>query len=73
MGSSYDNEPYVGYVRDDRYFLRLFNDQTLEALANRSLQDQQVEGVSGATMTSQAMAEGLVLAAHQHVAGTRMG
>lgn len=61
--SSFDNEPYVGYVRDDEYFLNVFNGKTLAELANLDLVEEQVEGVSGATMTSMAVAEGLVAAA----------
>ena len=66
VGNSFDNEPYVGYVRDEKYFLTLFNDLTLDGLAEMDLQEAPVEGVSGATMTSQAMADGLVVAARQH-------
>jgi Na+-translocating ferredoxin:NAD+ oxidoreductase RnfG subunit len=66
LGASFDNEPYVGYVRDEKYFLALFNGLTLDGLAEMELQEAPVEGVSGATMTSQAMAEGLVAAARQH-------
>ena len=70
VGESYDNEPYVGYVRDDRYFLKLFNDMTVDDLANVDLDSMRVEGVSGATMTSMAVAEGIVVAARKHVAST---
>lgn len=61
--SSFDNEPYVGYVRDDDYFLNLFNGKSVKELAALDLQEAAVEGVSGATMTSLAIAEGLVAAA----------
>ncbi|MBI1310926.1 FMN-binding protein [bacterium] len=60
---SFDNEPYVGYVRDEDYFLTLFNGKSLADLAEMDLQAEHVEGVSGATMTSLAVAEGLVTAA----------
>ena len=66
VAKSYDNDEYVRYVRDDEYFLNLFNSLALEELAALDLEDEQVEGVSGATMTSMAVAEGLVLAAQQH-------
>ena len=62
---SYDNEPYVGYVRDDAYFRTLFNGKSLDELAGLDLEAAGVEGVSGATMTSMAVARGLVLAARQ--------
>jgi len=61
IGKSYDNEPYVGYVRDDAYFRSLFNGKTLSELT--AIDTELVEGVSGATMTSMAVTEGMVLAA----------
>lgn len=61
LRESFDNDPYIGYVRDEAYFLSLFNGKTLAELAKLDLIEDQVEGVSGATMTSMAMAEGLVL------------
>jgi NosR/NirI family transcriptional regulator, nitrous oxide reductase regulator len=70
LRNSFDNEDpdnpssdYVGYVRGDDYFLSLFNGKTLAELASLDLFEEQVEGVSGATMTSMAVAEGLVAAA----------
>jgi NosR/NirI family nitrous oxide reductase transcriptional regulator len=63
IGESYDNEPYTDYVREDDYFRSRFNDQTLAALAEFDLQEARIEGVSGATMTSMAVAEGIVAAA----------
>ncbi|MHC4875440.1 MAG: FMN-binding protein [Planctomycetota bacterium] len=57
---SFDNEPYVGYIRDEDYFLNLFNGKSLQDLAGLDLFEERVEGVSGATMTSLAVAEGLV-------------
>ncbi|MBP87882.1 MAG: transcriptional regulator [Planctomycetaceae bacterium] len=63
---SYDNEPYVGYVRDDSYFLERFNDLTLAELSKLDpAAAAEIEGVSGATMTSRAMAYGLPKAARQ--------
>lgn len=58
---------YVGYVRDDDYFLNLFNGKTLVELATLDLIEAQVEGISGATMTSMAVAEGIVAAARSVV------
>ncbi|MCA9183427.1 MAG: FMN-binding protein [Planctomycetales bacterium] len=63
VGESYDNEPYVGYVRTDKYFRKLFNGQTLEELAHLDWDASQIEGVSGATMTSRAVAKGIVTSA----------
>lgn len=58
---SYDNEPYVGYVRDDTFFPTLFQGNSLDEIAGWDLMD--VEGISGATMTSQSIAEGIILTA----------
>ena len=64
--ASYDNEPYVGYVRDDAAFRGVYRGMSLESLAGIDPKSTGVEGVSGATMTSQAVAEGIVRAARQH-------
>lgn len=63
LRDSYDNEPYVGYVREDDYFRNSLNGNSLEELAHLDLVEEQVEGVSGATMTSMAVAEGIIPAA----------
>ena len=57
---SYETEMYVGWVTDDPQFMQSFNGQSLDELAELDLRAAGVEGVSGATMTSQAMARGLV-------------
>jgi NosR/NirI family nitrous oxide reductase transcriptional regulator len=62
---SFDNEPYVGYVREDRAFRRLWRGIPIEELAGIEPAATGVEGVSGATMTSQAVAEGIVRAARE--------
>jgi len=67
---SFDNEPYVGYVRDDRAFRRLWLGMTIEELAGIDPAATGVEGVSGATMTSQAVAEGIVRAARDRAASS---
>ena len=64
--ASFDNDPYVGYVRDDRRFDEIYAGMTIEQLAGVDPEATGIEGVSGATMTSQAVAEGIVLAAHAH-------
>ena len=66
IGRTYDNEEYVTYVREDDHFLTLFNDLKLPELASFDLETAQIEGVSGATMTSMAIADGLITAAEQH-------
>ncbi|MBC89396.1 MAG: hypothetical protein CMJ71_01680 [Planctomycetaceae bacterium] len=70
---SFDNEPYVGYVREDPGFENHFLGQTFEDLAALDQNMPSTEGVSGATMTSQAIAEAIVVAAHsaQENQGTR--
>lgn len=60
--SSFDNEPYVGYCKTEYSFWSLFKGKTVGELAKMNLQDAGVEGVSGATMTSMAIAETLVAA-----------
>lgn len=66
LRKSYDNEPYVGYVRADSFFLNLFNELIFAEVAKLDLQVAEVEGVSGATMTSMAVAQGVVLAAKDY-------
>ena len=61
VAKSYDNEPYVRYVRDDDGFRTLFAGKTAGEMAG--LDPKEVEGVTGATMTSQAIAQGVVAAA----------
>ncbi|EMI46605.1 membrane bound regulatory protein [Rhodopirellula sp. SWK7] len=56
---SLDNEPYVTYVRDEDYFWNSIQGKTLSELASWNPVDEGVEGVSGATMTSLAIAESL--------------
>ena len=58
--SSFDNQPYVGYVPQEYSFLALFEGRSLDQLADMNLTAERVEGVSGATMTSMAVAEGIV-------------
>lgn len=65
LRGSFDNNDYVDGVAEDDYFLSLFNGRTLEELAKIDLRAEQVEGVSGATMTSMSVARGLVKAADE--------
>ena len=57
---SFENQPYSEYPNDDSYFASLFQGRTVPQLASMDLVEEEVEGVSGATMTSMAMAEGIV-------------
>ncbi|KAA5546895.1 FMN-binding protein [Roseiconus nitratireducens] len=63
--SSYDNEPYVRYCRTEYGFWKRFQGKTIGQLAAMDLQSAGVEGVSGATMTSMAIAKTLVRSAAQ--------
>lgn len=67
LRKSFDNEPYVDYVRTERGFWALFEGMTLTELAEFDPQQERVEGVSGATMTSVTVADTLVAAANQVV------
>jgi len=60
---SYDNEPYVRYVREDEYFFNIFKGFLLDEVAQLDMVDAGIEGVSGATKTSTTVAEALILAA----------
>ncbi len=62
---SYESPEYLGYVQEDDYFLNRFQGMHLNELATLDLEEAQVEGVSGATMTSLSMAEGLVRMANR--------
>lgn len=66
IANSFDNEPYVTYVREDKYFMDGFAGQTLTDLADADLEQMGVEGVSGATMTSMAISEGMVASAKDY-------
>ena len=59
---TFDNEPYVSYVRDDVAFKKYFIGQTFEEIASTETDKSPIDGVSGATMTSQAIAEAIVVA-----------
>jgi NosR/NirI family transcriptional regulator, nitrous oxide reductase regulator len=56
---SYDTKDYVGYVTGDKFFTHLFDGMGVEKLAGLDFKEAKVEGVSGATETSWAVAEGL--------------
>jgi len=53
---SFDNEPYVGYVRQEYSFWSKFKGRNLSELAALDVEKEEIEGVSGATMTSLAVA-----------------
>jgi len=56
LRQSFDNEPYVGYVPQEYSFWQFFRGKTIQQLAALDVDAEGVEGVSGATMTSMAIA-----------------
>ncbi|MGB7346922.1 MAG: FMN-binding protein [Pirellulaceae bacterium] len=65
LRSSFDNEPYVDYVRMETGFWKTFEGKTIDELAVFDPVAQRVEGVSGATMTSLAVADTIVAVAKE--------
>lgn len=59
---TFDNQPYAGYLNEDDYFWSVFLQKRIEDLRSLDLAAEQVEGVSGATMTSMAVADTMVAA-----------
>lgn len=57
---SEDTKTHVGDVMADRHFRKTWNQMTWDQVAGMDLKKAGVEGVSGATMTSLAVAEGIV-------------
>lgn len=58
--SSQDTRDHVQDVRDDRYFMKTWNGKPWDEVARRTPEEMEIEGVSGASMTSLAMAEGIM-------------
>lgn len=69
LRKSYDTRRYVGYVTGDAYFMGLFNGRRMTELAALDFKEAKIEGVSGATETSWAVAEGLKRRAEAWLAG----
>lgn len=59
LRSSFDTSTYVGYVTGDSHFTGLFANMPMGKLAALDYAAEKIEGVSGATETSYAVAEGL--------------
>lgn len=57
--SSQDTRDHVADVRDDRTFLKTWNGQSWDEVARTTPESAGIEGVSGATKTSVAIAEGI--------------
>jgi hypothetical protein len=60
LRDSQDTKEHVGDVRDDRYYLKTWNGKSWDEVAGKTPEQFGIEGVSGATMTSMAMAEGIM-------------
>lgn len=56
---SFETKRYLAYVTGDDYFMHLFDGKSVEHLAGIDFEKEKIEGVSGATHTSWAVAEGL--------------
>jgi Na+-translocating ferredoxin:NAD+ oxidoreductase RnfG subunit len=72
LRTSYDTEEYVGYVTGDKHFLSLFANMPVRDLAGLDFNKAGIEGVSGATETSYAVAEGLKRRAQGLMSGGRL-
>ncbi len=58
--ASQDTREHVADVREDRTFLKTWNGKSWDEIARRTPEEEGIEGVSGASMTSMAMAEGIM-------------
>lgn len=63
LRGTYDNQPYAGYLNQEKYFWKVFRNQSIAQVSAIDLEQEQVEGVSGATMTSMAVAQTILAAA----------
>ena len=58
--ASQDTAEHVGDIRKDRSFLKTWNGRSWDEVAGRTPAEEGIEGVSGASMTSLAIADGIV-------------
>ena len=63
LRGSFDNQPYVRYCKTEYGFWAKFQGKTIPQLAEMDIEAEGIEGVSGATMTSLAIAETIVASA----------
>lgn len=70
---SYDSKRYVGYVTGDVAFLKSLAGRSLKQWAEIDFKAEKIEGVSGATETSWALAEGIRRRAVQATAAQAQG
>lgn len=57
--NTFDTDDYVGYVTDDSFYLKSFSKYDIHQLGDLDFKKEKIEGVSGATETSWAVAESL--------------
>jgi hypothetical protein len=60
---TYENEEYAVYLRDDDYYRAQFKGLTLAELSGLDRRAAEIDGVSGSTMISDSITEGMILAA----------
>ncbi len=63
VDQTYENQPYASYLDDDRHFQKIYLGKTIREIAKMIPEESGIDGVSGATMTSICVAEGLALSA----------
>jgi Na+-translocating ferredoxin:NAD+ oxidoreductase RnfG subunit len=64
---TYENQPYASYLDDDQSFQKIYRGKTIAEIAELVPQENGIDGVSGATMTSVCVAEALSLAAKKAI------
>ena len=62
VDQTYDNNPYAFYLDDDYSFQKKYKGKTLKQLSAMTPEVLGIEGISGATMTSMSIAQGIPLA-----------
>lgn len=59
LRKSYDTDSYVSQVASDERFMKMFIGKTIDDLAKANFRRERIEGLSGATLTRAAVAEGI--------------
>lgn len=70
LRQSFDTASYVDQIKEDPSYLKLFEGRTLSTLAGLNFEKERIEGVSGSTQTSYAIAESLKQKASAQIAET---
>jgi Na+-translocating ferredoxin:NAD+ oxidoreductase RnfG subunit len=68
MNRTFDNEPYCNYLNEDWSFPTLFEGRPWRELGDIDFEQSEFEGISGATMTSQAAVRGILEAIRAELA-----